>query len=120
MKEVGDQAGFTLLEVLVAMAIAATALVTLMSRLGASSDVQRDLALHALALSEAVNRLEAQRLLPAPPNDETHGRVRVGEVELRWHGSAEKTQLAKLVRENMEVKADDEPPVRLFLYRMLP
>lgn len=114
------QRGFTLLEVLVALAIAATALVTLVSRVGASADIQRSLALHALALNVAMNRLEAQRLDAIPPNGDRHGKLRAGGLVLRWHGWAEQTRSAKLVRENMEVTAPGEPPVRLFLYRALP
>ncbi len=114
------QQGFTLLEVMVALAIAATALVTLISRVGASADIQRDLSLHALALSTAINQLEAQRLESGLPNTDTHGEVKAGGVTLQWHGTVERTKGSGFVRENMEVTAPGEPPVKLFLYRAAP
>jgi len=120
MRQSGKQHGFTLLEVMVALAIAATALVTLISRVGASADIQRDLSLHALALSTAVNQLEAQRLKSGLPNADTHGEVKAGDITLQWHGSVERTEGSGFVRQNMEVTAPGEPPVKLFLYRAAP
>ena len=49
------QAGFTLIETLVALAIAAVALIALMGRLGASADVQRTLAMQAIAVDDDVS-----------------------------------------------------------------
>jgi len=120
MKRGDRQHGFTLLEVMVALAIAATALVVLISRVGASADIQRDLSLHALALSTAVNQLEAQRLQSGVPDTDTHGEVRMEGVTLQWHGSVQRTAGSGFVRQNMEVTAPGEPPVTLFLYRTTP
>lgn len=114
------QRGFTLLEVTVALAIAAVALVTLMGRVGASADIQRDLAMHALALSTAVNLLEAQRLTPGLPHSETHGEVQAEHVTLQWRGSVKNTMVDGFVRQDMQVTAPGEPPVTLFLYRAVP
>ncbi len=120
MKQGGEQRGFTLLEVMVALAIAATALVVLIARVGASADIQRTLSLHALALSTAVNQLEAQRLKPGLSDTDTHGEVSVEGVMLQWRGSAQRTKGSGFVRHNMEVTAPGEPPVKLFLYRIAP
>jgi len=117
MKQNGKQHGFTLLEVMVALAIAATALVTLISRVGASADIQRDLSLHALALSTAINQLEAQRLKSGLPGTDTHGEVKTGGITLQWRSSVKHTGTDGFVRQEMEVTAPDEPPVKLFLYR---
>jgi len=112
--------GFTLLEVMVALAIAAMALTVLISRVGASADIQHDLSLHAMALSTAVNQLEATRLQPGLPHTDTHGLVEIKNMALHWHGTVKKTESPGFVRQDMEVTAGNEPPVTLFLYRTAP
>jgi len=109
--------GFTLIEAIVALAIAATALVVLMGRLGASADVQRTLAAHALALDVAGNELARESLRPSTSGAEQSGAVEVGGVTLKWRSWTEKTTLAGFVRRNIAVRAPGEPEVRLFLYR---
>jgi len=109
--------GFTMLEVMVALAIAATALVTLMGREGASADIQQGLSMHALALTAALNRLEGERLKPGLPTSDSHGEVTVNGVLLHWHGWVEKTATPEFVLQHMEVTAPKQPPVKLFLYR---
>ncbi|MDQ6950538.1 MAG: type II secretion system minor pseudopilin GspI [Mariprofundales bacterium] len=113
-----NQSGFTMLEVMVALAIAATALVTLMGREGASADIQEGVSLHALALATAVNQLEGQRLEPSLPNSDTHGEVTVNGQVLQWRGRVEHTATAGFVIQHMAVTASKEPPVKLFLYRL--
>ena len=111
--------GFTLLEVLVALAIAATALVALMGRIGASADIQRDLAMHAEALAIAVNELERLRVEKAPAAD-VEGKVESERGVFRWRAKVEPTLDDKFIRQNMRVTAPDGGQVRLFLYRNLP
>ena len=109
--------GFTLIEALVALAIAATALVVLSGRLGASADVQRTLALHALALDAAANQLAEQSLIPAASGEEQRGTLEAGGLNLKWRGWSEKTMLDGFVRRNVAVQAPGEPEVKLFLYQ---
>jgi len=109
--------GFTLIEVIVALAIAATALVVLMGRLGASADVQRTLAAHALALDVASNALARESLQPSTSGSEQSGTVKMSGVTLSWRSWTVKTMLDGFVRRNVAVSAPGEPEVRLFLYR---
>jgi len=111
--------GFTLLEVMVALAIAATALVTLMGRVGSSADIQHDLSLHAEAMGVAINELEriAMEGKPAP---DAGGDVETASGIFRWKSSQQATFDAKFVRQDMLVTAPDGGTVSLFLYRNLP
>ncbi len=111
------QRGFTLIEALVALGIAATALVVLLGRLGASADVQRTLADQRLALDVAANLLADEMLKPAPDGRETHGVVEAAGARLEWRRWTEKTFLDGFVRVNVAVHAPGEPDVVLFLYR---
>ncbi|MDX8392799.1 MAG: type II secretion system minor pseudopilin GspI [Mariprofundaceae bacterium] len=111
--------GFTLLEVMVALAIAATALVALMGRVGSSADIQHDLSMHAEALSLAVNQLESLRLEKAPVA-EREGEVETGRGVFHWQLTLEKTLDDGFVRQNMLVTAPDGGEVRMFLYRNIP
>ncbi|MDQ6972738.1 MAG: type II secretion system minor pseudopilin GspI [Mariprofundaceae bacterium] len=115
----GPDCGFTLLEVLVALAIAATALVVLMGRVGSSADIQRDLALHAEAMGVAVNELERIRLKAVPAED-VQGEVETASGLFRWQSKQVSTLDAGFVRQNMVVTAPDGGTVKLFLYRSLP
>ncbi len=112
--------GFTLLEVTVALAVAAVALVAMMARLGASADIQRDLSLHALALSAAIDRLERERLLPGLPAADSGGTMRTGATVVHWRASTQPTRLSGFVRREVRVQVRKEPPVKLFLYREAP
>lgn len=111
------QAGFTLIETLVALAIAAVALIALMGRLGASADVQRTLALQAIAVDEAMNDIARLQLQAASQAGEQGGRRVVGGVPLRWRAWSEKTQLDGFIRQNVGVRIGHEPEFRLFIYR---
>ncbi|MDX8406667.1 MAG: type II secretion system protein [Mariprofundus sp.] len=112
--------GFTLIEAVVALAIAATALVVLMGRLGASADIQRTLAVHALALDVASNELAAESLDASVDGTEKTGSVAVGKITLDWRSWTEKTMLDGFVRRNISVSAPGEAEVSLFVYRALP
>ena len=111
------QLGFTLIETLVALAIAAVALIALMGRLGASADVQRTLAMQAIAVDEAMNDIARLQLQAASRTGEQAGRRTVRGVPLRWRTWSEKTRLAGLLRQNVGVRVGHEPEFRLFIYR---
>lgn len=114
--------GFTLIEALIALGIAATALVILVGRLGASADIQRRLAYHAVALDVACNELA--RLVvgdsaarPIQPAAEQSGVVEVDGISLNWRSWTEKTMLDGFVRQNIAVSVPGEEETTLFLYQ---
>jgi len=111
-----QQGGFTLIEALVALMIAATALVVLMSSLGTSADIQHSLSMHDLAMEQAENKLTELSLRP-PSLDEQHGSIEVADIQLQWRSWSEKTMMDGFVRLNVSVQAPGEPDVALFLYR---
>jgi len=112
------ETGFTLIEALVALMIASTALVVLMGRLGSSANIQHTLYMHELALDSARNKL-VELTITSPALDEQHGVIQVGNMQFEWHSWVEKTMLNGFVRLNVSVKAPDEPKVAVFLYRDL-
>jgi len=109
--------GFTLIEVIVALGIAATALVVLMGRLGASADVQHSLAMHALALDVASNELSRLVQDQAASGDEKSGKIEVDGIKLDWRTWTEKTLLDGFVRRNISITAPGEPEVTLFEFQ---
>ncbi len=119
MNKATAQQGFTLIETLVALGIAAVALTTLAGRLGLSADTQRTLIAHSTMLEVAANVLEKQRLDPTVNLDDKEGDVEARGMKLHWKLSAEKTGegLDNFIRQNVVVSYTDEPDVKLFLYR---
>jgi len=113
-------AGFTLLEVMVALAIAATALVVLMSRLGSSADIQYSLKANALAMETAMDVLARERMKPGLPKSGESGEVHVLGQLLTWKTRVETTPVKKFIRQNVTVSTKGEPDVHLFLYRTAP
>ncbi len=111
------QAGFTLIEALVALMIAATALVTLMTSLGTSADIQRTLSMHDLAMEQAQNKLTELSLNPSTSQDEQSGSIEIADIQLQWRSWTEQTMMPGFVRLNVSIQAPDEPEVVLFLYR---
>ena len=109
--------GFTLIEVLVALAIASLALVALMGRLGASADIQRSLTLYVLAMDTARNVLAEERLQKSVSGREKQGDIDAAGITLHWRTWSEKTMLDNFVRRNVAVQAGNEPEVTLFMYR---
>jgi len=111
--------GFTLLEVLIAMAIATAALVVLLQRVGISSDTQQSLSIQSLALATAIDVLERGRLQPLA-QDERHGLVEIQGLRLSWTTRVEKTDVPGFVRQNVEVSVPGGQSWQLFLYRNVP
>jgi len=119
MHHTGEQ-GFTLIETLVALGIAAVALGALTSRLGLSADTQRTLLIHDTMLEVAVNVLEKQRMGESSNLTEREGEVEARGLKLSWKLSLEKTDLDQFVRQNVRVSYPGEPDVSLFLYHVRP
>ena len=111
-----QQQGFSLIEVLVALGIAAVALVALMGRLGVSADTQLTLGNHAIAYDIARNVLEEERALPVLPKDDLSGDVEVGGQLFLWRSWSEETELGLFTRRNVAVHTGNEPEVTLFFY----
>ncbi len=114
-----SQSGFTLIEALVALMIAATALVVLMGSLGTSSDIQRTLAMHQLATEEAQNKLAEFSIYSAGLDEQT-GTIEVANMQLEWRRWSEKTMLDGFVRINVSMQVPGEPEVTLFMYQKTP
>ncbi|MDX8412152.1 MAG: type II secretion system minor pseudopilin GspI [Mariprofundaceae bacterium] len=112
--------GFTLLEVMVALAIAATALVVLLSRLGASADLQHDVFIHALSLETAVDVLNRERMYDTLVTSQMEGKDEAMGVELNWTIRPEETMDSSFLRYSVTVAVPSESPVDLFLYRAVP
>lgn len=117
---VGEEAqrGFTLVEALAALAIAATALVVLMGRLGSSADIQRTLSKHEIALDIAYNRL-AEEVVNGLTADDRDGVIVLDNQKLNWRSWTEKSELEGFVRRNVAVTMPGEPEVTLFIYQAL-
>ncbi|MDQ7002603.1 MAG: prepilin-type N-terminal cleavage/methylation domain-containing protein, partial [Ghiorsea sp.] len=112
--------GFTLIETLVALGIAAVALTALAGRLGLSADTQRSLLAHATMLEVATNVLEQQRVGATTNLAEREGEVEARGMAMKWKLSLEKTDLDLFVRQNVVVTYVGEPDVALFLYHVKP
>ena len=112
-----NEAGFTLIEVLVAIGITAVALVAMVGRMGASADIQYGLSNHALMQDTAMNLLQQQRFSKEVKTSEESGTIEIGDNLFRWRLWVEQTELDGFVRQNVAVSHDDEPDFLLFLYR---
>lgn len=112
--------GFTLVEVLVALAIAATALVVLMGRLGASSDLQTSLIHQQQLLAAGQNELARLQLEKKLDGQEHLGDTQWGGAAFHWRSWSEKTELDGFVRDNLAIGMQGEPELELFIYRLRP
>jgi len=109
------ETGFTLIEALVALMIASTALVALMGRLGSSANIQHTLSMHELALDSARNKL-VELTITSPSLDEQQGVIKVADIQFEWRSWSEKTMLDGFMRLNVSIKAPNEPKLAVFLY----
>jgi len=106
------QAGFTLLEIMVALAIVATAMVVLAGRLGASSDLQRDVHLRLQALEIGADLLDRARL-HGSLLDDGHGSVSVDGDRFDWEMQMRPGPAAGLQLLAVTVRTPSTPVVAL-------
>lgn len=103
-------AGFTLIEVLVALAIVALGMAALMSALGSSADsaaYQRD---KTLAEWVALNRLEEVRLaFQRPTKGKSDGEVEMATLKWHWHQEVVETEVKGILRIDVSVKPTNAP-----------
>jgi general secretion pathway protein I len=98
--------GFTLVEILVALAVLAIALAAVMRSIAQGIDTSAALRERTMALWVAQNRLathQLQRDFPAP--DTTDGTVTLGGREWRWREQVVTTPDADLRRMEIDVRA---------------
>jgi len=99
------------------MGIVATALVAMVGRLGASSDVQRTLLTQTLMLDTALDMIERQRLVSKASADDQSGDIASRGIDMHWRLWSEATDMDGFLRQNLTVSVDGEPDLSLFLYR---
>jgi general secretion pathway protein I len=98
-------AGFTLIEVMIALAVLAIALAAVMRTVGQSIDLTVDLRDRNIALWVAQNRLLTHQLQRDwPSTDTTEGKAEMGGREWRWREQVSTTPEAKLRRIEIEVQ----------------
>lgn len=105
-------AGFTLVEVLVALAVLAIALAAVLRAMGQAIDLTIDLRQRTEALWVAEERatdLQLNRDWPAI--DTTEGKMEFGSREWRWRERVLATPIEELRRVDIEVRAPDSPDV---------
>lgn len=104
--------GFTLVEVLVALAVLAIALAAVLRAMGHSIDLATELRQRTVALWAAEERATDHQLRRDWPSiDTTDGTMKFGEREWRWREQVTKTPLDELRRVEIEIRAPDSPDV---------
>lgn len=114
------RAGFTLIEVLVALAVLTVALSAVMHALGKGIDLTDDLRDRNVALWVAQNRLlshQLQRDWPSP--DATEGNVEMAGRAWRWREQVSTTPEPALRRIEIEVRAANREGLRARLIGFL-
>jgi len=111
--------GFTLLEMLLALSIAATALVVMMARLGHSADMLQGFESHLLGIETAMELLERERLISEKPEAKM-GSISVQGIEMTWESKVKGTPFDLIKRHEYYVSREGEADVMLFLYRVEP
>ena len=104
--------GFTLVEVLVALAVLAIALAAVLRAMGQAIDLSTDLRERTVALWAAQERATDHRLRNDwPALDTTEGKMEFGEREWRWRENVSKTPLDELRRLEIEIRVPDSPDI---------
>lgn len=107
-----DQAGFTLVEILVALAILVIGLAAVLRVAGQSIETTAALRDRAQALWIAQDRISQHRLARDwPATDSFTGRVDFGGREWRWREQVAATPLAKFRRIDVEVRLREDGQV---------
>lgn len=106
-------AGFTLVEVLVALAILAIALAAVLRAMGQAIDLSTDLRERTLALWVAEERATAHQLKrDFPALDTTEGTMELGGHEWRWRERVTAVvQVADLRRIDIEIRGPSSPDI---------
>ena len=98
-------AGFTLIEVMIALTVLAIALAAVMRTIGQSIDLTTNLRDRNIALWVAQNRLVTHQLQrDFPPTTTTEGSSEMGGREWRWRELVSSTPEPKLRRMEIEVR----------------
>jgi general secretion pathway protein I len=106
-----DGRGFTLLEVLVALAIVAVVMVALMRTAGMGAMAlarERDLTLASYVAANVLT--EARIAQGAPPLGRRAGRMRMGPREWRWELLVQPSPEPSILRLDVRVYADESDP----------
>jgi general secretion pathway protein I len=105
-----SQAGFTLVEVLVALAIVAFGMAALISALSSSADSVSYLRDRMFAEWVALNRIAEVRLaLRRPTTGESEGEVEMAGRRWRWRQEVNETEVKGMMRIDVSVRPVDVP-----------
>lgn len=111
MRPDARQAGFTLIEVVVAMAIVALGLMAVFRVVNDTVNNAAYLRERTFAAWIADNRLAEMRLAAELPSvDETEGRVEFAGQPWRWTATVSQTPVANLRRIDVRVRRETDPP----------
>lgn len=104
--------GFTLVEVLVALAVLAIALAAVLRAMGQAIDLSTDLRQRTVALWVAQERATEHELRRDWPSvDTTEGTMEFGERQWRWRERVSATAAPNLRRVDIEIRAPDSPDI---------
>jgi general secretion pathway protein I len=102
------QAGFTLIEVLVALAIVTIGMAALLSSLSSSADSASYLRDKTFAEWVALNRIEEVRLAAALPQEgKTDGEIELADRKWKWQQEVLKTEVTGILRVDVRVKPSE-------------
>jgi general secretion pathway protein I len=108
MKRMKHAQGFTLVEVLVALAIVTLGMAALLTALGSSADsvsYQRD---KTLAEWVALNRIEEERLaLKRPTKGKSEGETEMAGVKWKWAEEVQETEVKGILRIDVSARPTD-------------
>lgn len=111
LRKLPGRSGFTLIEVLVALFVVATALAALGYAGARALDNQAELEVRTLALWAADNRLAETRLERSLRPGTTSGNVRIGNRDWRWRRQIELAPGGQLWRIDVTIVDAEERPL---------